>query len=87
MQCFRVDVAPTRPQTTPWRLPRFPPGAECKSVMVMVAERLNWPYDGKPRAAQVGIMYKVADLLLVLLLPLYPCALRRKPQRLPSPAG
>ena len=74
MQCFRVDVAPTRPQTTLWRLPRFPPGAEWKSVMV--AERLNWHYDGKPRAAHVGIMYKVAGLPLVLLLPLYPCALR-----------
>jgi hypothetical protein len=74
MQCFRVDVAPTRPQTAPWRLPRFPPGAECKSVMV--AERLNWHYDGKSRGAQIGIKYKVAGLLLVLLLPLYPCALR-----------
>jgi hypothetical protein len=74
MQCFRVDVAPTRPLTTPWRLPRFPSGAECKSVMV--AERINRHYDGKPPAAQVGIMYKVAGLLLVFVLPLYPCALR-----------
>jgi hypothetical protein len=44
---------------------------------VMVAETgLKWQDDGKPRTAQVGIMYKVPALLLVLLLSLYPCALR-----------
>ena len=43
----------------------------------MVAETgLKWQDDGKPRTAQVGIMYKVPALLLVLLLSLYPCALR-----------
>jgi hypothetical protein len=43
----------------------------------MVAETgLKWQDDGKPRTAQVGIMYKVPAVLLVLLLSLYPWALR-----------
>ena len=43
----------------------------------MVAETgLKWQDDGKPRTAQVGIMYKVPALLVVLLLSLYPCELR-----------
>jgi hypothetical protein len=43
----------------------------------MVAETgLKWQDDGEPALLQVSIMYKVPALLLVLLLSLYPCALR-----------
>ena len=43
----------------------------------MVAETgLKWHDDGQPAVFQVNIMYKVAVVLLVLLLFLYPCALR-----------
>ncbi len=43
----------------------------------MVAEMgLKWQDNGQPALLQVSIMYKVPALLLVLLLSLYPCALR-----------
>jgi len=43
----------------------------------VVAETgLKWHDDGQPAVFQVNIMYKVAIVLLVLLLFLYPCALR-----------
>ena len=43
----------------------------------MVAEtRLKWQDDGERVLLQVSIMYKVPAVLLVLLLSLYPCALR-----------
>jgi hypothetical protein len=43
----------------------------------MVAETgLQWQDDGEPVLLQVSIMYKVPAVLLVLLLSLYPCALR-----------
>ena len=43
----------------------------------MVAETgLKWQDDGEPAVLQISIMYKVPALLLVLLLFLYPCALR-----------
>jgi hypothetical protein len=76
MQCFRVDVAPIRPQTIPRRLYRFSPGAECKSVMV--AERLN-----------CTMMANLARLRLALCtkLPVFctPARCERKPQMHPSP--
>lgn len=43
----------------------------------MVAEAgLKWQDDGERALLQVSIMYKVPAVLLVLLLSLYPCALR-----------
>jgi hypothetical protein len=44
---------------------------------VIVAETgLKWQDNGQPALLQVSIMYKVPAVLLVLLLSLYPCALR-----------
>jgi hypothetical protein len=44
---------------------------------VMVAETgLQWQENGEPSVFQVSVMYKVPAVLLVLLLSLYPCALR-----------
>jgi hypothetical protein len=44
----------------------------------MVAETglKKWHDDGEPALLHVSIMYKVPAVLLVLLLSLYPCALR-----------
>ena len=43
----------------------------------MVAETgLEWQDDAEPVLLQVSIMYKVPAVLLVVLLSLYPCALR-----------
>ncbi len=52
-----------------------PPLADQRSVMI-AKTGFKWQDIGESARLQVSVMYKVSALLLVLLLSLYPCALR-----------